>query len=235
MSAEGDGYQKLVEVVEEDIPSGARIGFLTPPAVVTLNSIGQHALEWKEPLNHNGVTIEPGALNLYTFPGGFSGNKLQLIRKIILELARTHIHLFDKPDPVGAFIIHALVVCNTEPSLEISFELLDLAPHLLLQTHAGQPFMDESLLHIVSANRREDHAIKVCTHGPEPLTLHRAHLAPFTPRLHAPLLSPAGGAPQYAQLPSQSTSLASRRRRALSPHQPPLRLTSLPGLHCPYR
>ena len=52
------GYAQLVDG-DNDVP-GARIAFLEPPAVVTLNSTGQHSLEWSERLSANGVTIEPG-------------------------------------------------------------------------------------------------------------------------------------------------------------------------------
>ena len=118
-------YKQLEEENGEVLGTGARISFTSPPAVVRLNSLGQHALEWDVDLNSDGVSVPAGSLNLYTYPGRFDGTpELMLVRKIMLELARNHTHLFEVPDPVGAYIIHALIVCNTEASLELSFAIL---------------------------------------------------------------------------------------------------------------
>lgn len=68
--------------------------------------------------------------------------------------------LFEQPDPVGAFLIHALLVCNTDPALELAFKLLSVMPKLMLQVHTGQPFQDETALHVLSVNRREHLAIE---------------------------------------------------------------------------
>ena len=133
---------------------------MTRGAPAYIDSSGQFKLVWTEPLTADGETVEPGELNLYIFPGGFSGGKLNAIRNVVLHLARTNIAVFEAPDPVGAYIIHALVVCNTPPSLELAFDVLKIAPHLLLQTHFGQPFSGENCLHIVCVNRRPDIGIR---------------------------------------------------------------------------
>lgn len=62
---------------------------------------------------------------------------------------------------MGAYVIHALIVCNTEASLDLAFAILDIAPRLLLLTHKGEPFSGEGCLHIVCANRREEHALRM--------------------------------------------------------------------------
>lgn len=139
----------------------ALITFASPPVIVELHTAGQHSLEWKNDLCADGVTIKAGTLNLYTYPGAFAGKQLALIRKVLLELVSILPRFYDVPDAVGAYVIHALIVCNTEASLEVSFAILDLAPRLLLLTHYGQPFLGEGSLHIVCANRREELACKV--------------------------------------------------------------------------
>ena len=123
--------------------------------MVSLDSTGQHTLRWETPLRHGNVEVPKGSLNLYTYPGGYAGAQLGIVRRVMLELATNHIHLFKVPDPVGACILHALVVCNTEESIELALMVLRTEPQLLLQTHVGQPFLGEGLLHIACANRRE--------------------------------------------------------------------------------
>ena len=85
--------------------------------------------------------------------------------------------LFEQPDPVGAFLIHALLVCNTDPALELAFKLLSVMPKLMLQVHTGQPFQDETALHVLSVNRREHLAI-------EYVDMVVAHFAPEQVRAH---------------------------------------------------
>lgn len=154
-------YDKLGTTDEQ---RAALIKWTDPPAMVTLgstNSAGQHTLEWDLPLCSKGVQVNRGALNLYTYPGGFAGDQLALLRLILLEIASSAPHLFDVPDPVGAFVIHALLVCNSEPSLELAFAILEVRPHLALQLHVGEPFCGESCLHILCVNRREQMACRM--------------------------------------------------------------------------
>ena len=155
-------YEKLGAADEPSL--AAVIKFTDPPAMATLgstNSAGQHTLEWAVPLCSNGVCVEAGALNLYTYPGGFAGSKLALLRSVMLEIATSAPHLFDVPDPVGAFVIHALLVCNSEPSLELAFSILELQPRLALQLHVGEPFCGECCLHILCVNRQEKMACRM--------------------------------------------------------------------------
>ena len=135
---------------------------------VFLSSTGQHTLVWEEPLVGDATTIPPGQLNLYTYPGEYSGKELALLRSVLLELSTAE--FFTIPDTVGAFPIHALLVCNTRQSLELSMTILQKAPKLLLQTHMPPIFTGEGVLHILCANRREHEAIQV-------LNLAQAHLS----------------------------------------------------------
>jgi len=158
--------EEVVVTIEEDtppvsmemVPSSPKKDELPP---VRINNTGQFKLEWTVPLVADGVTLEPGELNLYIFPGGYSGANLNALRNAILDLARTRIDMFEVPDPVGAQVIHALVVCNSPASLELAFDVIAIAPQLLLQTHVGQPFSGENCLHIVCVNRRPDIGIKM--------------------------------------------------------------------------
>jgi hypothetical protein len=153
-------YEPLAEAA--DNKAWVSIGGLGGPSFATLTSSGGHLLEFGKLSSASGsVTLEPGSLNLYTYPGGLAGEELQLIRRVMLELAGSATHLFESPDPVGAFAIHALIVCNSEASLELAFAILEIAPKLALQTHAGQPFSGEGNLHILCANRREALAIRM--------------------------------------------------------------------------
>eukprot|EP00966_Prymnesium_polylepis_P333954 7389363-Prymnesium_polylepis.2 len=129
---------------------------------ININRAGQHTLEWSKPLSAaDGLLVEPDSLNLYAYPGRFSGPALAAIRDVLVTLAGTAAHVFQEPDSVGAYVLHALLVSNTDASLELALALLEVAPKLLLQTHTGQPFDGEGCLHILCVNRREEMACKV--------------------------------------------------------------------------
>lgn len=139
----------------EKFGMSAVIHCLEPPVRVVLDSTGQHTLKWSEPLCMGSTLVPPNSLNLYTYPGKFAAPELAVIRKVLLEIAREAPTLYEQPDPVGAFVIHALCVCNTPESIAITVDLIMVQPKLLLQSHAGEPFSGETLLHIACANRRE--------------------------------------------------------------------------------
>ena len=64
--------------------------------------------------------------------------------------------LFQRCDAVGAAPLHALLVANTPPALELAMRLIWAQPTLLLQVHAAWgPFDGESVLHVLAANRQE--------------------------------------------------------------------------------
>jgi hypothetical protein len=122
--------------------------------------------------------LPAGSCNLYLFPevivkGGKTarypmgrfraqGAQLQLLNQLLTEIALyPGSALFGTPDQVGAFIIHALVVCNSRESLDLSWKLYQAVPSLLKQLHvnhrAGFPlFTGESAFHICCVNKQEE-------------------------------------------------------------------------------
>ena len=134
--------------------------FTSPPCRITLDHSGQHTLEWSSAISYGGLHLDPGSCLLYTYPSGYSGDRLELLDRIVVYLATTY--LFERPDAVGAFPIHAILVCNTPESLRASFACLEANPRLLLQVHEySGPFAGETALHIMCANRREDEACRM--------------------------------------------------------------------------
>ena len=118
-------------------------------------------------------SLPAGSCNLYTyplvasaeFPKGErpSASGLRLLRQIVFQLIH-QTSACDRPDEVGAFAIHALVVCNNPDSLALAMDLYRAAPRKLLPlVHVphrnGTPiFVGESSLHILAVNRHEDEA-----------------------------------------------------------------------------
>ena len=133
--------------------------------------------------------LDVGFCNLYTFPkvqftakpstpkngGGRDGNVrtadptrtlggglLRTLTRVILGLAMDRTKSFlEQSDGSGACPIHALLLANTEPALEIAMALLEKRPKLLLQAHRGQPFEGENTLHVLIVNRREAAVVKM--------------------------------------------------------------------------
>jgi hypothetical protein len=138
----------------------------------TLDTSGQHLLTWNSSIMLDGVTLPAASCNLYQFPlcspvasgPQFmpSGTQLEALKQLLIALATDELcPFFTTPDEVGALIMHAFVVGNTETSLELAAEIYRKVPKLVAQTHAmhrgGVPlFVGESSLHICCVNRRED-------------------------------------------------------------------------------
>lgn len=68
---------------------------------------------------------------------------------------------FDVSDPVGAFPLHALMVCNTDASIATAMAMYKHRPRWLMQVHAKGPYAGESALHIALVNQREEHFISM--------------------------------------------------------------------------
>ena len=140
---------------------------------------GQHTITWDAPLARNNTlssaTLPPGKCNLYFFPAITPAGSDDISKKLeaeseglevmtqLLLLLATAVEggkMFDTPDFVGAFPIHALLVCNTTESLAVGMAVLRAKPTLLTQLHVagglGAYFNGESCLHIVTVNRREE-------------------------------------------------------------------------------
>ena len=158
----------------------------TDPRIVTVvvDTSGQHTLSWTSAIDEspeNNLDAmddglpEDSKCNLYLFPTIMTPREprgerpsmagIRLLRRIFIYLAE-NTNALTVPDEVGAFAIHALVVCNTPESLELSMELFERVPALLAQVHvkhrAGFPlFSGESSLHICAVNKREKEFIKI--------------------------------------------------------------------------
>ena len=156
------------EVLDEEAPPAqsvagkatVRLPFTDPPTDITLDHSGQHTLVWDQPICHDGVCIAPGKCLLYTYPSGYAGEQLALLDLVVVHLGTTP--LFEKPDAVGAYPIHATLVCNTPAGLNVSFAALQKNPRLLLQVHGYDgPFAGETSLHIMCANKLDDRACQM--------------------------------------------------------------------------
>ena len=144
----------------------------------------QHTISWDAPLqrgaSHSTEMLPPGKCNLYFFPQiivadphGTSlmleaeSESLEVMTQLLLLLATTidDGKMFETPDFVGAFPIHALLVCNSPESLAVSMVVLQAKPTLLTQLHVsgglGAYFNGESCLHILIVNRREDELLRI--------------------------------------------------------------------------
>ena len=116
-------------------------------------------------------TLPKGSCCLYVFPKIFteedprgsaaSAVGLKAIKQLLFHVA-AQTDAFKMADGVGAFALHALVVCNTPESLAVSMDLYRQHPQWLTQVHAAPgPFVGESVLHILAVNRREDLLIEL--------------------------------------------------------------------------
>ena len=139
---------------------------------VCLDFSGQHTLTWDKTLTFEGEELPAGSCNLYVFPActdakdglpfAPTGSALTAFTNLLIALALDEDCLVMRTvDQVGAYVMHAITVCNTPQSLSVSWEVYKAVPRLLLQLHefhrAGFPlFFGESTLHICCVNKRED-------------------------------------------------------------------------------
>ena len=150
-------------------------GFMPARVMCTYAVDAPHTLSWDVDIRDatfnededdgDGIALPKGACTLYLYPRvtttleprGFLPEAAgeRALRMMLVSVA-THTDAFEVPDPVGAYAIHALVVCNTEASLAVSLDMYRLRPHWLTQVHAPSgPFSGESALHICCVNTRE--------------------------------------------------------------------------------
>lgn len=132
-----------------------------PPVFVSMESKGQSTLRWKHPIFIDGVYVPADGLNLYTYPQGYRGAQLELLKGILVHLA-AHTNLLEQPDSVGAYPIHALLLADTPEAHDLVLAVLELNPALMLQLHEPTgPFRGEGCLHILCANQREELACRM--------------------------------------------------------------------------
>jgi len=136
----------------------------------------------EEPASWDVAELPPGRCNLYCFPSWvpaadtqalspLPSSSIEVLVQLFVLLATQVKHpesceedsddMFSLPDNVGAFPIHALLVCNSSESLSLSLRLIRARPALLEQAHttakSGERlFNGESSLHIVAVNRHEE-------------------------------------------------------------------------------
>mmetsp|Transcript_15896 Transcript_15896/g.36188 ORF Transcript_15896/g.36188 Transcript_15896/m.36188 type:complete len:906 (-) Transcript_15896:167-2884(-) len=146
-----------------------------------ISSKTQHTVSWDEPIKLPGgstETLDPGVCNLYQYP------KVQFIRRgqsgipglpalepprvlagpLLETLHRALTSMFldgrhdcmERVDGAGARPIHAILLANTAAAVELATALLSARPRLMLQSHVGQPFEGENVLHVLIVNRQEE-------------------------------------------------------------------------------
>lgn len=145
---------------------------------VTLDSsASMHTVSWNVAVHDlkDTISLYPGACLLYTYPAIQWGASVPpdvptppsaewMVAHILMYLATNEgCRAFDLPDVVGAYPIHALTVCNTPQSIELTMKILNARPALLKQYHehvggngSKCPYGGETALHIACVNRKED-------------------------------------------------------------------------------
>ena len=159
------------------------VGFCPEMVSVTLDIQAPHKLSWIENIHvasgaadvdasgDEVAALPKGSCTLYIYPTIATDEEpdgtqpselgLRVLRELIVQISKDT-DAFDAADPVGAYPIHALLVCNTPASLEVSMEIFQTRPMLLTQVHTPDgPFRGESSLHICAVNRREQTLIEL--------------------------------------------------------------------------
>ena len=149
-------------------------GFQPASVMCTYAVDAPHTLSWDVDIRDavtdddddgDGIALPKGSCTLYLYPRVTTALEPRgvlpeaagerALRMMLVSIA-TKTDAFEVPDPVGAYAIHALVVCNTEESLAVSTDMYRLRPQWLTQVHAPSgPFSGESALHICCVNKRE--------------------------------------------------------------------------------
>ena len=112
--------------------------FLDQPIELTHNFVGQHTLHWKKPIsaqvNGRPCTLAPGSASLQTSPkverlghDPFSlyGDRLiPFIQFLVLYMDGDASGLWDMADHVGAMLIHALLLSNSDEAMQLVIALV---------------------------------------------------------------------------------------------------------------
>ena len=132
-----------------------------PPARVTVETETQHTLAWDVDaiFTSESKPMPAGSLNLYRWPGGYEGAELAGLENLLLAFASSSMMLLN--DSVGAHPIHALLVANNQQALSLAFRMFEARPRLMTQPHGQGPFLGEVALHVLCANRQEQHACRL--------------------------------------------------------------------------
>ena len=138
---------------------------------IELDTTFQHTLVWESEMRG----VPAGKCNLYTFPKCSTLEDeplvevdtdliLAMLKDLILAMVNAEgSEFWTEVDLVGAHAVHALLVANNDPVLELCLEIFRQQPKLILQVHSPKRlglFVGENVLHIMIANSREE---QLCT------------------------------------------------------------------------
>jgi len=115
------------------------------------------------------VTTARGECNLYQYPTITRAGKTETLEEGA-ELEDLHASVkalctqtesskkdpAQIPDKVGAYLLHGLLIANTDDAVELVLDILKERPELLAQAHADGPFVGENFVHVLAVNQRED-------------------------------------------------------------------------------
>ena len=94
-----------------------------------------------------------------------TGVALKLLEKIICAFAAQEPARFNIVNNVGGYPIHALMICNTDESLDLALRLMQRRAEWLILPYANSPplhlFTGETILHVAAANDREDIFVRI--------------------------------------------------------------------------
>ena len=142
---------------------------------------GQHTVRWTHklglPSGKSTSHVEPGTCNLYHYPTvtfadegleqELDGDCLEVLMHLILSLTAlppssdATADSMRVPDESGAFLVHGLLIANTDASVGLALKILGQRPDFIPQAHAEGPFFGENVLHVLAVNQRESEAISL--------------------------------------------------------------------------
>lgn len=123
------------------------------------STIGQHSLQWFQPIvDPSGTIIPQGSINLYQYPmvslNGqlpveVAGKMLHAIRWLVHKVAEEPNRVFYRRDASGALPLHALAISNTPSALVLIREICSLWPRMIPLVHGPGLYEGEHLFHIL--------------------------------------------------------------------------------------
>lgn len=173
-----DASEKATSV-EVDVPTNQRLASVARPGSsvvrVKLDFSGQHTISWSESLcapSGAADQLPAGECNLYRFPTvslangegevDAQGVRLAILREIITGLCLAGGPSSDAtsdaalvPDASGAYLMHGLLIANSDEAVGLALGLLERRSELISQAHAPGHFAGENILHVLAVNQRQ--------------------------------------------------------------------------------
>ena len=184
-----DTLHVSAKTIERQVATSKELRAVSKPSAthlpVQLHFAEQHTVSWEHALmgeesadgeNDLLFDLPPGECNLYQFPhvkiassGAdivLSGSQLECLKALIRGLASSGSSSSSTdpmlvPDSSGAFVLHGLLIANTDAAVSLAIDLLSIRPALLPQSHADGPFVGENALHVLAVNQRQPEATRV--------------------------------------------------------------------------